>query len=397
MPKTYERICPTCSAPFTSFRVNAKYCSVDCRQLSPTRHQAVPKEHRLKPGSECRRCSTELPVGCKVYCSNECRIQHYSETEKNARRKRLRTKKCKECGTEFQSFNSTAKFCCKKCCKKDGHRREHAKIKALKDKYDALPNCTICGVSLWRRGMKSCEKCRPEFCKMQARKKNKRTPSKLVCKACGKEFYGRANQRYCHRDCKQKIKRESYILVCQNPSCGITFQSNRYRRACTPRCNRRVAYLKDHAANKRRAREYYSQNKEKCKAVSREAARQLGKSNREYVRNLKMGAACLDCGTICEIPATFHYDHVRGEKIANISSMSKYSRKVLEDEIAKCDLVCGNCHAKRTHERQKKVNAQKKREEQDATGTGSPEKSLLFSLDQQKHLQIVHDERKVVP
>jgi hypothetical protein len=47
------------------------------------------------------------------------------------------------------------------------------------------------------------------------------------------------------------------------------------------------------------------------------------------------------------------WDHVRGEKSMNVSNLLRARGKaVLLREIAKCDLVCRNCHAIRTYERQ---------------------------------------------
>jgi hypothetical protein len=66
----------------------------------------------------------------------------------------------------------------------------------------------------------------------------------------------------------------------------------------------------------------------------------------EMIRKLK-SVPCVDCGQ------TFHYacmdfDHVRGEKSFNISHRrNSVGQKVL-DELAKCDVICANCHRLRT-------------------------------------------------
>jgi hypothetical protein len=47
------------------------------------------------------------------------------------------------------------------------------------------------------------------------------------------------------------------------------------------------------------------------------------------------------------------YDHVRGKKVDNISNLvGRVGWERLEKEIAKCDLVCANCHRERTFQRQ---------------------------------------------
>lgn len=49
------------------------------------------------------------------------------------------------------------------------------------------------------------------------------------------------------------------------------------------------------------------------------------------------------------------FDHVpgRGPKLLNLNYGAVVTKgiKTLEEEIAKCDLVCANCHATRTWER----------------------------------------------
>lgn len=45
------------------------------------------------------------------------------------------------------------------------------------------------------------------------------------------------------------------------------------------------------------------------------------------------------------------FDHVRGTKMKDVSRMLMYSEAKILAEIAKCDLVCANCHANRTYMR----------------------------------------------
>jgi len=59
---------------------------------------------------------------------------------------------------------------------------------------------------------------------------------------------------------------------------------------------------------------------------------------------------CLDCGG-CFQPVAMDFDHIRGEKIATVAQMRSmpWARALLE--IAKCELVCANCHRIRTQQR----------------------------------------------
>ena len=46
------------------------------------------------------------------------------------------------------------------------------------------------------------------------------------------------------------------------------------------------------------------------------------------------------------------WDHLPGEvKLGAVSSLRGRSKKEILDEIAKCELVCANCHAIRTFQR----------------------------------------------
>jgi hypothetical protein len=72
---------------------------------------------------------------------------------------------------------------------------------------------------------------------------------------------------------------------------------------------------------------------------------------RAWVRDLKT-QPCSDCGARFH-PVAMHFDHRPGEnKEFEIGfAVRGYSRKRILAEIAKCDLVCANCHAVRTYRR----------------------------------------------
>ena len=61
---------------------------------------------------------------------------------------------------------------------------------------------------------------------------------------------------------------------------------------------------------------------------------------------------CTDCG-IKYAPYVMDFDHVRGIKSYNVSSMVNkgVSVKNIEAEISKCEVVCSNCHRERTYKR----------------------------------------------
>lgn len=59
---------------------------------------------------------------------------------------------------------------------------------------------------------------------------------------------------------------------------------------------------------------------------------------------------CADCGNRYK-PWQIDFDHVHGTKMANIARMLTASDVQIMDEVAKCEVVCANCHRDRTHRR----------------------------------------------
>lgn len=62
---------------------------------------------------------------------------------------------------------------------------------------------------------------------------------------------------------------------------------------------------------------------------------------------------CMDCGGSFP-PECMDFDHVRGEKVINVGLLVEDTTGKREIEIAKCDLVCANCHRIRTKLRRRK-------------------------------------------
>lgn len=55
---------------------------------------------------------------------------------------------------------------------------------------------------------------------------------------------------------------------------------------------------------------------------------------------------CVDCGEAD--PIVLEFDHVRGKKLAAVSTLARISLKGVVAEVAKCDVRCGNCHRRKT-------------------------------------------------
>jgi uncharacterized protein YktB (UPF0637 family) len=76
-------------------------------------------------------------------------------------------------------------------------------------------------------------------------------------------------------------------------------------------------------------------------------------NKQEYKKRLaeiKESSGCVDCGVSNHIILDF--DHIKDKKY-NISRMihDGFSWAAIKKEIAKCEVVCANCHRIRTHQR----------------------------------------------
>ena len=98
---------------------------------------------------------------------------------------------------------------------------------------------------------------------------------------------------------------------------------------------------------------YYRENRADYMRLGRERKRKNREHNRKRVRQLQSSTPCMDCGQHFHF-AAMQFDHVRGEKRENVSTLINegHGPEIIDAEIAKCDLVCANCHAVRTYRRQ---------------------------------------------
>lgn len=114
---------------------------------------------------------------------------------------------------------------------------------------------------------------------------------------------------------KSKARKDGY-----NPSCKV--------------CHR--AYVKQH----------YDENKPYYKNKARARTRQI----REWLDDRKR-QPCADCKQTFN-PWQMDFDHKFDKKFdLGQACVLGLSFERIQDEVAKCDVVCANCHRQRTHER----------------------------------------------
>jgi len=93
-------------------------------------------------------------------------------------------------------------------------------------------------------------------------------------------------------------------------------------------------------------RKWYSENKEAQQQRVKDRKIRI----RDEVRQYKESNACMDCKVFYK-HYIMDFDHRdRSTKISNVAELANSgSIKKVWDEIAKCDLVCANCHRERTY------------------------------------------------
>lgn len=64
---------------------------------------------------------------------------------------------------------------------------------------------------------------------------------------------------------------------------------------------------------------------------------------RLWIHAEKQKTGCVRCG-YNEHPAALDFHHVRGEKLFNIGYNAWRGYEILKVEMAKCDVLCANCH-----------------------------------------------------
>lgn len=112
-----------------------------------------------------------------------------------------------------------------------------------------------------------------------------------------------------------------------------------------------MAY-KSKEAEKAQHKRYYEANKDKAKAWAKVNRDKANLKKKEFVKNYLLSHACVDCGE--SDPIVLEFDHVRGIKLSDIADMkwSYASIQKIQDEMAKCDVRCANCHRRITYSRQ---------------------------------------------
>lgn len=78
--------------------------------------------------------------------------------------------------------------------------------------------------------------------------------------------------------------------------------------------------------------------------------RERYRDNQAWVQAYKLQHGCTDCGWNAH-HAGLEFDHVEPRLRGTVGRQMGKSLKVIQEEIARCEVVCATCHAIRTWER----------------------------------------------
>lgn len=125
------------------------------------------------------------------------------------------------------------------------------------------------------------------------------------------------------------------------PRCKLSFPITEFRFKNISK-NLRYSYCR--ACRSVIVKAHYRKNKD---AYLRRNAR-VRLRNIEIIRQYK-SRPCADCGI--QYPYyVMDFDHRQDEdKVINLANASRMTRTKILEEIAKCDVVCSNCHRERTY------------------------------------------------
>lgn len=98
-------------------------------------------------------------------------------------------------------------------------------------------------------------------------------------------------------------------------------------------------------------KQWYKRNKQRLIQKAARNNNTYRQRNLEYILEVK-DSPCSDCG-IKYPPYVMDFDHTGDDKQFNVSRLWRLgcSLATLKKEIAKCELVCSNCHRVRTFTR----------------------------------------------
>ena len=96
-------------------------------------------------------------------------------------------------------------------------------------------------------------------------------------------------------------------------------------------------------------RQHYLANKQRYIALAGQRKKALVEERTLYLVDFLREHPCVDCGETD--PIVLEFDHLRDKKFSISAGIQGRRWQDVLDEIAKCEVVCANCHRRRTAKR----------------------------------------------
>jgi hypothetical protein len=102
-------------------------------------------------------------------------------------------------------------------------------------------------------------------------------------------------------------------------------------------------------------REHYLANRQRYIDQARAVRQRLALKRTRYLIDYFRTHPCVDCGEID--PVVLEFDHLRDKRFAISAQLHGRNWQTILDEIEKCEVVCANCHRRRTANRRGALRA----------------------------------------
>ena len=102
-------------------------------------------------------------------------------------------------------------------------------------------------------------------------------------------------------------------------------------------------------------REHYLANKQRYIAQAAVSKRKLALERTRFLIAYFEEHPCVDCGE--SDPVVLEFDHLRDKEFTIGTALTKRTWRAILEEIEKCEVVCANCHRRRTARRRGTLRA----------------------------------------
>jgi hypothetical protein len=100
-------------------------------------------------------------------------------------------------------------------------------------------------------------------------------------------------------------------------------------------------------------REHYLANRQRYIDAEAQRKRARAESRTRWLIEFFRNHPCVDCGE--QDPIVLEFDHLRDKVFEVMNQFASRNWREILDEIEKCDVVCANCHRRRTARRNKSL------------------------------------------